>query len=181
MAPAATSDDSAAPVWEDRAHNPQNDRKAHLTMDWMKTFAVGCTLALTACASTSPETASRITSVRAVELANAAAPDGVAGVFVMEVRGSEATPDVTYLSSELDYRDQRNLAIVITRPAVEALEVSLGAPPADALRGRRILVDGIAERVQISFSYQGIPIGAYYYQTQLRVTDASQIRLVDAL
>lgn len=149
-------------------------------MDWMKVLAMSCTFTLAACASSSSGISAPITSVRAVELANAAAPAGVAGSFVMDVMASEAQPTVTYLSSEVDYRDQRNLAIVISQAAVETLEAEFGAPPAEALRGRRILVEGVAERVTIGVSYNGLPTGMYYYQTQLKVTDAAQIRLADA-
>ena len=59
------------------------------------------------------------------------------------------------------------------------LEALLGAPPADALRGRHIEVTGRAERRKILFMKAGVPSGLYYYQTGLKVTDASQIKVID--
>lgn len=136
-------------------------------------------LLLSGCATQPSKEAPLISSVRAVELANASAPQAVPGRFVMEVRATDAKDNVTYLSSELDYRDQRNLGIVITPEAAQQLQEKFGMPPADALRGRRIVISGQAERVTIGYFENGIPTNNYYYQTQLRVTDAAQIEVPD--
>ena len=56
-----------------------------------------------------------------------------------------------YLNSETDYRDQRNLTIAITPAAAGALAARLGAPPAVALEGRRIVVVGVAGLVKFVF------------------------------
>lgn len=147
-------------------------------MTSIKELLLSSTLFLTTCASTSPASAEPIRTVRAVELANAAAPQRVPGTFLVNVKATDAKSDVTYLSSELDYKDQRNLAIVISANAVEQLEQRLGAPPGDALRGRQILVTGEAERVTIQFYWEGMPMkGYYYYQTQVKVSNADQIEI----
>lgn len=97
----------------------------------------------------------------------------------MEVKATDQENNVTYLSSELDYHDQRNLAVVIIPEATRQLEEKFGSSPADALRGRKILVSGEAQRVTIRFFENGIPTKNYYYQTQIKVSDAKQIELAD--
>ena len=105
------------------------------------------------------------------------AEGGVAGTFVLQVRATGTDDGRVYLNSETDYRDQRNLTIAITPAAAGALTARLGAPPAAALAGQRIVVDGVATRVRIDFTVDGHPSGKYYYQTQVQVTDAAQIRV----
>ncbi|MGY1531546.1 hypothetical protein [Luteimonas sp. A649] len=83
----------------------------------------------------------------------------------------------TYLNSELDYRDQRNLSIEITTFAARELEAQLGAHPLAALKGKRILVQGAAIRTKIVFFADGRPTDKYYYQTHVRVSDARQITI----
>lgn len=102
---------------------------------------------------------------------------GVTGVFALTGRGTGRTNNI-HLNSEVDYRDPRNLSISVTREAAAQLEEALGAPPEVALRGRRILVSGTARRTRIDFMIDGKPSGKYYYQTHVRVTDASQLQLL---
>lgn len=94
----------------------------------------------------------------------------------MQATGSQ--DNFTYLNSELDYRDQRNLTIAISPGAARQLEAQLGAPPTVALKGKRILVNGVAVRTKIVFLADGKPTDKYYYQTHVRVTDATQIELL---
>src|SRR5690606_32596351 len=103
----------------------------------------------------------------------AAAPrTGVTGVFVMTVKATGRTNKL-HLNSEADYRDPRNLSIAVMPRATEDLEAILQAPAEVALEGKRILVSGTARRTRIDFVVGGKPSGKYYYQTHVRVTDAS--------
>jgi hypothetical protein len=138
----------------------------------------GCAAAPTQDARADPAVAATLSPKQAVMMAAEAAPKGVDGVFELEVRGSGRDRFRTYLNSEADYRDQRNLTIALSPAAVEALRQRLGADPADALRGRRIIVTGTAERVRIDFTGNGMPTGKYYYQTHVRVTGAVQIMVL---
>lgn len=140
---------------------------------------LGLALGLAACAGTGPaaEDARWLQPAQAIQLAADAAPRGVTGTFVLQVRGTGSDDGRVYLNSETDYRDQRNLTIAITPAAAGALTARLGAPPAAALAGQRIVVDGVATRVRIDFTVDGHPSGKYYYQTQVQVTDAAQIRV----
>jgi hypothetical protein len=136
-------------------------------------------VALSGCAATNARTdgavAAPLSPVQAVMMAAEAAPKGVDGVFEMEVRGSGRDRFRSYLNSEADYRDQRNLTIALSPAAVEGLRQRLGADPVDALRGRRIVVTGTAQRVRIDFLGNGLPTGKYYYQTHVRVDDAAKV------
>jgi hypothetical protein len=114
---------------------------------------------------------------QAVQLASAAAPRGVSGVFALTVQ-SAARPGPLYLNSERDYRDPRDLTVVVLPEAAAALAQRLHSEPEQELRGKHILVAGQARRVRIDFIADGRPSGKYYYQTHVVVTDAAQIQLL---
>lgn len=113
----------------------------------------------------------------AVLRAAAARGAGVTGVFAITVKATGRT-DKVHLNSEADYRDPRNLSIAVMPAAAGALEKTLGGPPEDLLRGKRILVTGTARTVRIDFITDAGPSGKYYYQTHVRVDDASQIKIL---
>lgn len=143
----------------------------------MKTALIGACMvaALTGCATSPLESNSAyITPSVAVQLA-AARP--VAGVFDLRVRATGAAHEMTYLNSELDYRDQRNVCVALTPEAVHALQVRLGGNAIDGLNGKRILVSGVARRVTIYFLENGQRSDKYYYQTHIQVTDPAQITI----
>ncbi|MGN6739196.1 hypothetical protein [Dyella sp.] len=114
---------------------------------------------------------------QAVPLAAVAAPRGVSGVFALTVQAT-ARPVPRYLNSERDYRDQRDLTVVVLTAATEALAERLHGEPEHVLRGRRIRVAGWAKRMRIDFLADGRPSGKYYYQTHVLVTDATRIQLL---
>jgi len=129
-------------------------------------------LIISGCESTSTES---VQPGQAVLLAAEAAPKGVPGVFVLQVQSTGEQGSFTYLNSELDYRDQRNLTVAITPAASRQLEGQLGAHPLIAFKGKRILVNGVATRTKIVFSANGKATDKYYFQTHVRVTDPAQI------
>ncbi len=114
----------------------------------------------------------------AVQLAAAAPRDGVTGVFAMTVRAVGRDERGVYLNSERDYRDQRNLTVVLTPDAAAELEGRLGGPLEQRLRGHAIQVSGTARRTKIVFFADGQATDKYYYQTHVRVMKAGQIRPV---
>ena len=124
-----------------------------------------------------PSQASWISPEEAVMQAAEAAPYGVKGTFALEVQGTGERGGVTYLNSELDYRDQRNLTVAIAPGAANQLAERLGQPPSDGLMGEEILVRGTAKRVRIDFLANGRVSGKYYYQTHVEVTEPDQITL----
>lgn len=135
--------------------------------------------ALSGCATT-PQPAAQarnawITPPQAVLLAADAAPRGVHGTFSMRVQSTGTQGDQSFLNSEADYRDQRNLTVVLTRRATEELGERVGADPLVALKGRNILVTGAAIRTKIYFFVNGVMTDKYYYQTHVNVATANQV------
>ena len=142
-------------------------------------------LLLTACATAEPRggaasiATATISPAEAIELAAAAAPNGIRGTFAMTVQATgRAGANRLHLNSEADYRDQRNLSISIPAALASTVLQRAGARRDEDLKGRAILVDGVAERVRIDFTNNGLPTGKYYYQTHVRITSANQIRLL---
>lgn len=111
----------------------------------------------------------------AILLAADAAPAGVKGTFAMKVQATGIQSNQTFLNSELDYRDQRNLTVAITPRAAQQLARRLGEHPLVALKGKDILVRGAAVRTTIYLSVDGRLTDKYYYQTHVNVTHGDQI------
>lgn len=115
----------------------------------------------------------------AISRAADAAPRGVRGRFVMKVRAVGRAGGRLYLNSEEDYRDQRNLAVAVPPGAARATMKRLGLRRDGDFVGRRIAVDGVAERVRIDFMSNRRPTDKYYYQTRVRVVRPGQISLAE--
>lgn len=105
-------------------------------------------------------------------------PEGISGVFPMEIRGSGRRDGQLYLNSEQDYRDQRCLTIAIPDELARRLELLVGGDPAAKLKGKTIKVAGTAKRTTIWFISNGIRTDQYYYQTQVRVAQGEQISIL---
>ncbi|MEZ5457601.1 MAG: hypothetical protein R3F04_16095 [Lysobacteraceae bacterium] len=118
-----------------------------------------------------------LTPQQAIFMAASVAPASVDGVFAMRVQATGTQGQLTYLNSELDYRDQRNLTVTITPDAARQLTERFGDHPRISLKDKTIRVRGSAIRTTIHFYANGKPTGQYYYQTQVNVTDARQIEV----
>ena len=136
--------------------------------------------ALLACACSSVPTNSKgwIEPIDAVRAANDDPLHGVRGEFIITVRAVDSTPDQSYLNSEKDYRDQRNLTVRMPSSIVPDIEQRLGVRFHD-LRNRRLVIHGLAKRHRIDFVSDGKPTGKYYYQTQVQVSSPTQVRFAD--
>lgn len=146
----------------------------------MKGFMLALVLlSISGCATTQPGLGKRywVQPSQAVQLAAAAAPRGVAGTFSLTVKSTGSQNGLVFLDSEFDYRDQRNLSIALTTGTARQLLKRLGLSSVVALKGKHILVHGVARRVKIVFIANGRPTDKYYYQTHVRVSHASQIVL----
>lgn len=108
----------------------------------------------------------------------AESPDGIEGFFKFEVRGAGRQGDWLYLNSEADYRDQRCLTVAIPQAVAQALELKILGDPLELMKGRTIRVSGAAKRTTIWFLSNGVRTNSYYYQTQIRVSDISQIAVL---
>ena len=114
-----------------------------------------------------------------VEAIVAAQERPITGVFRFRVQATGAHDRWIYLNSELDYRDQRNLSIELTREASEELTRLFKEDPRVFFKGKLIRIHGTAQRVKIRFTFQEVVTDKFYYQTHVRVTDASQITVLE--
>ena len=119
-----------------------------------------------------------ITPRHAVELAADAAPSAVGGVFDVQVRATGDQDGIIYLNTEIDYRDQRNLSVDIPPDVAAALQTKYGESPETFFKGKHLAVTGAAQRVTIWFFANGVQTDKYYYQTHVKVTDPSQLQIV---
>ena len=104
-------------------------------------------------------------------------PEGVGGVFEMVVRATGRQDGLLYLNSEADYRDPRNLTIVVAPVEEEALSVRLGGPVQTTILRKVIAVRGIARKTRINFITDGLPTGKYYFQTHLKLRSARDMTI----
>ncbi|MGB8636328.1 MAG: hypothetical protein WCD36_13775 [Rhodanobacteraceae bacterium] len=134
-------------------------------------------LAVAACSSVQTNQNGWIEPVDAIRAANNDPAYGVRGTFVLAVKAIGHKNGKTFLDSEADYRDQRNLSIAIPDAVASDLADRLGTSIA-SLKGQTILVKGVARRIRIEFfDSQGRDSGKYYYQTHVGVTSASQVQI----
>lgn len=140
-------------------------------------FVMAVIVALLVCACSSVPASRRGWNqpVDAIRGANDDPLHGLRGEFVFTVRASASRRQWSFLDSERDYRDQRNLTIEMPTTMLPALQQRLGVPFRD-LENRRLVVLGVAKRVRINFVIDGRPSGKYYYQTHVRVDSPAQIR-----
>ena len=137
--------------------------------------------ALSGCANTkdSKDISKYITPMQAIEKASEAAPKGIKGFFELQVKATGKKHEVVFLNSELDYRDPRNISIVIHPKVIEPFKRKYGEVPDVYLKDKKIIVYGEARRVKISFGCNGERNeNEYYYQTHARVSSLSQIHIV---
>jgi hypothetical protein len=134
-------------------------------------------LALLAGCATTPVPTADLTPSQAI-FAAAERPEGVTGTFKIEVRSGGRQDDSLYLDSEADYRDQRCLVIALPKDVALELERRVAGDPVVVLKGKSIRVTGIAKRTTIWFFMNGVRTDKYYFQTQVRLTDASQLSII---
>lgn len=142
----------------------------------MRLFLVGVAIILVAaCSSVQKNSNGWIDPVEAVRMANEDPAYGIRGEFLITVKALDSYPERSFLNSELDYRDQRNLTIRMPTSMLPRLEARLGVS-FEELKGRQLVVTGVAKRARIDFVSDNKPTGKYYYQTHVSVDSPTQIR-----
>ena len=87
----------------------------------------------------------------AIWAASAAAPEMVPGIFELTVVETAYLRDATYLNSESDYRDRRNLTIPIDPRILDVLKEKHGTYPDLFFLNRKPRVKGFAKRREPAF------------------------------
>jgi hypothetical protein len=145
----------------------------------MKTAWILLAAALAGCATPASPPPGTITPEQAVLMAAASAPRGVRAVVALQVMAVGRQNGITYLNSQADYRDQRNVSIAIRPEVLREVETKFGGPLDQTAYGKRLRVEGAAERVTIWFlGEDGRPSDKYYYQTHIRIVNAAQLQLI---
>ncbi len=145
----------------------------------MRVLAMIAMVILISACTTAPTTSKGwIEPIDAIRAANEDPAYGIRGEFIITVKALDSYPERSFLNSERDYRDQRNLTVRMPTSMVPKLEKRLGVKFQE-LKNRRLLVLGVAKRVRIDFIDDGRPTGKYYYQTQVQVDSPTQIRFVE--
>jgi hypothetical protein len=147
--------------------------------DFMRFFVATAIAALiSACSTVTPTSDGLIEPVEAIRAANNDPAYGIRGEFVLTVKAIDSYPQWSFLNSEQDYRDQRNLTIKMPTAILPKLEQRLGVT-FQGLKSRRLVVLGVAKRARIDFVTDGRPTGKYYYQTHVLVDSPTQVRLAE--
>lgn len=142
----------------------------------MKSLALSClSLALLAAAPAAAPKPVGPAGLVALLDARAAEP-GVQGRYEMRVATAHKSPRATYLNSEADYRAAGNVSFALSPAAAAALAKRLGAEPEVALKGKHIVVDGLARRRAFP---AGAPGQAARVSYDVRVDDAAQVVAID--
>lgn len=137
------------------------------------------TLLLSGCATQAPLPQDASTPMQVISLAATAAPQPVLTTIAMQVHAVGSDGGVTYLNSESDYRDQRNVSIAIPVAALAAVEAKFGGPLDKTAHGKHILVHGAARRVTIWFvNSDGQRSNKFYFQTHIAISDPDQIQVL---
>lgn len=145
----------------------------------MRLLVIAALVVLVSACSTVPSDSNGwIEPLDAIRAANDDPSYGVRGHFVLTVKAMGSQGDWTYLNSENDYRDQRCLTIRMRTSMVPQLEQRLGVGLQE-IKGRRIVVLGVARRTRIAFIANDRPTDKYYYQTHVQADSPTQIEFAD--
>lgn len=120
-----------------------------------------------------------LTPAEAVAKAAEARDTGVLAVVPFKVGKAAMVGGRLFLNSEADYRDPRNLSVVVAPSVLPALRAKWGAALEPYLLGASMRVVGKARTVRIDLTEDGRPTGKYYFQTHLAVTSARQLELAE--
>lgn len=107
------------------------------------------------------------------------APNGLEGQYVLRIKAVGSQGSYVYLNTEHDYRDQRAVTVTLLPEVVNQLTTKYGLTPQEFFVDKSISVEGEARRTRVDFISQGKRTDKYYYQTHIRVTDMSQINVVN--
>jgi len=137
-------------------------------------------LALSACSSTSENSSNSgiERTMSLIALTEEKAPEGVKGTFEFLIKASGVKGRITYLNTEEDYRDRRNITIALHPDVINDFTKKYGSNPDSYFINKTIEVKGEAKRKKIYFISNGKLTKKYYFQTHLRVTSLNQIKVL---
>jgi len=114
-----------------------------------------------------------------IALTEQKAPKGIHGTFKFQIKASGVKKGDVYLNTEVDYRDRRAITIALSPDVVSELSNKYGSNPETYFIDKYIEVSGEAKRTIIDFISRGRKTNKYYYQTHIKVTQLSQIKVLN--
>ncbi|MCH1923463.1 hypothetical protein L9G74_03860 [Shewanella sp. C32] len=136
-------------------------------------------LLLGGCASTSSTTVYSNT-MDIISTAAAAAPEMVTGDYTLFIKAVGQQGNNVYLNTELDYRDQRNVTIVLPIPILPRMGIHNFTDLEHHFLNHGVQIHGNAMRARIDFMRDHRPTDLYYYQTHIVVANPTAISVIDA-
>jgi hypothetical protein len=104
---------------------------------------------------------------------------GIEGRWEMRVASTGKGRYATFLNSKEDFRAPGNVSFALSPAVAEILAKRLGAPPQEALKGKHVVVDGVAYRVGVYNAVSGRPHSFNRIAYEVRVEQASHILAID--
>lgn len=147
-------------------------------MNFKRILAMSFLLALGSCAST-PENSSlrgELKARDAIELSERAGPKIAPGTFSLLIKAVGAQNQYVYLNTELDYRDRRNVSVVLLPEFQDAFLKHHGVTAEAALLNKKLTVNSYAKRMKIFFYEGGKQTDKYYFQTHIPVKSLDQVK-----
>lgn len=151
------------------------------SLKWISVLAVLTTLG--ACSSTQENKNAIVDSntMLLIDKVNEIAPQAITGKFILTIKNTDVCGQNgnVCLNTQLDYRDQRAVTVVIPRGFVRAMTQMHGEHPEKFFENKRIEVRGAAKRQKIIFFHKnGEPSEKYYYQTHILPERPETIRVI---
>jgi hypothetical protein len=146
----------------------------------MKYLLFLSTLVLCACNST-PEVASKPKTtdiIQLIEQAKRRFPEGIRGTFQIPIKASASHNGVTYLNSNLDYREPSNITLVLAPATIELFAKTYHSSPDLYFKNKTLSVTGKVERIKIYQYKNNKRTKKYYSQTHIRITSIDQISVL---
>ncbi|MFQ6372443.1 hypothetical protein [Shewanella sp. YIC-542] len=143
----------------------------------MRMILLALFFSLTGCAAT-PDAVSYSDTMEIIRDAAQQAPAVVSGDYVLLFKAAGNKGGYTYLNTELDYRDQRNVTVALTPSMSVALQIRYGLPPAAFFVGKSVRIKGEARQEKIYLFCNGRVSSKYYYQTHINVSEMSQLEVL---
>ena len=111
-------------------------------------------------------------------LAAALYPKTLETVGVFKVKATGDIKGRVFLNTEYDYRDPRNITVVIPPKLAAEFEQKHKTSPKTYFLNKQIFVKGELAQVKIWFAFNGKRSSKYYYQTHIRIASLDDIRLL---
>ncbi|MCH1919296.1 hypothetical protein L9G15_07610 [Shewanella sp. A3A] len=137
-------------------------------------------LLLGGCATTTSSTTVYSNTMDIISTAAAAAPEVVTGDYTLFIKAVGQQGNNVYLNTELDYRDQRNVTIVLPIPILPRMGIHNFTGLEHHFLNHGVQIHGNAMRARIDFMRDHRPTEFYYYQTHIVVTNPTAISVIAA-